>query len=156
MAGPSIVLYDSANSNIVSTWNVGTVQAQVPSAELTVNIWNNKGGGSAVSDLRDCSITVLDSNGSTANEDVARDKWVEINSQAVDGNTTTWTAIGGTTTKAVKANTGVDENTIKGTANAGTTTNSENCATVKFRVNAPINSEPGTKNFKIRLTGYYT
>lgn len=156
MAGPSIALYDSNNSNIVSTWNVGTVQAQVPSAELTVNIWNNKGGGTAVSDLRDCSITVLDSNGSTYTEDVARDKWVQINSQAVDGNTTTWTAIGGTTTKAVKANSGVDDNTIKGTANAGTSINTENCATVKFRVNAPINSEPGTKNFKIRLTGYYT
>ena len=73
MAGPSIALYDTANSNIVSTWNVGTVQAQVPSAELTVNIWNNKAGGTAVSDLRDCYITVLDSNCSTAIEDVARD-----------------------------------------------------------------------------------
>lgn len=156
MAGPSIALYDSANTNIVSTWNVGTVQAQVPSAELTVNIWNNKGGSTAVSDLRDCSITVLDSNGSTYTEDVARDKWVEINCQAVDGNTTTWTAIGGTTTKSVKANTGVDENSISGTANAGTDTNTANCSTIKLRVNAPINSEPGTKNFKVRLTGYYT
>ena len=35
-------------------------------------------------------------------------------------------------------------------------TSGTNVATVSFRVNAPINSTPGNKTFKIRLTGYYT
>lgn len=157
MAGPSIALYNSADSAIVSTWSVGTVQAQVASTVLTVNIWNNKGGSTAVSDLKDCSVTVLDSNGSTSDEDVAKNKWVQINVPSIDGNSTTYTAIGGATTKAIRANSGVSDNTIKGDTNNGVSANSgANVATVNFRIMAPINSDPGNKTFKIRLTGYYT
>lgn len=156
MAGPNITLYNEANSELVSTWTVGTVQAQTPSAELVVNIWNNKAGGSDVSDLKDCSVTVLDSNGSTYTEEVAKNKWVEVNVKSVDGNTTTWTAIGGETTHAIKANTGVSDNSISGEKNNGATVESKNCCTMKLRVNAPINATPGSKQFKVRLTGYYT
>lgn len=156
MAGPNITLYNGSNNSLVSTWTVGTVQAQTPSAELVVNIWNNKAGGTDVSDLKDCSVTVLDSNGSTYAEEVAKNKWVQVNVKAVDGNTTTWTSIGGTTTHAIKANTGVSDNSISGAKNSGTTVESKNCCTMKLRVNAPINATPGSKQFKVRLTGYYT
>lgn len=157
MAGPSITLYNSTNTELVSSWNLGTVQAQVPSAELVVNIWNNKGGGTDVSDLKECSLAITDSNGSTAVEDVARDKWVQVNVQSVDGDTTTWTPVGGATTKAIRANSGVTDNTIKGTKNDGQAANSaQNFCTVKFRVVVPINSNVGAKSFKVRLTGYYT
>lgn len=157
MAGPSITLYNSTHTELVSSWNIGTVQAQVPSAELVVNIWNNKGGGTDVSDLRECSLAVTDSNGNTATEDVARDKWIQTNVASVDGDSTTWTAIGGAVTKPIRANTGVTDNTIKGTKNDGQPANSgQNFCTVKLRVVAPINSKDGAKSFKIRLTGYYT
>lgn len=152
--GPNIQIYNSANSELVSTWNVGTVQAQVESSVLTVNLWNNKGGSSDVSDLKDCTVTVLDNNGSTSNEDVAKNKWVQVNVKATDSST--YTPIGGETTHPFRANTGVSDNTVKGTKNAGTNTESENCATINFKVVAPINSEPGSKQFKIRFTGYYT
>ena len=157
MAGPNIAIYDSNNTSTVSTWNVGTVQAQTPSAELVVNIWNNKGGQSAVSDLKDCTVTVLDSNGSTYTEDVAREKWVQVNVQSIDGNDTTWTAIGGETTHGIRANSGQTENTISGAVNNGQAASSgPNVCTAKFRINTPINATPGSKSFKIRLTGYYT
>ena len=73
-----------------------------------------------------------------------------------------YVAIGGsdpnTVTALVKANdASVEAGTIKGTRNDGVAANSTgNVATVYFRINAPINSIPGTKTFKIRLTGYYT
>ena len=157
MAGPNIALYDSTHTNLVSTWAIGTVKAQVPSEALTVNIWNNKAGTEDVSDLKDCSIGVYDASGSTANDDVAKDKWVEINVPSVDGTSTTWTAIGGTTTKSIRANLNVTDFSIKGTKNDGTAANAgSNFSTVNLRVNAPINSVPGNKSFKVRLTGYYT
>lgn len=157
MPSPVISIYDDLHTNLVSTWAVGTVKAQIPSAVLEVNIWNNRAGTTAVSDLKDCSIAVYDSNGTTYVEDVAKDQWVEINVPSVDGNTTTWTAIGGTNTKDIRAMSGVTDFSIKGTTNDGTPGNSqENYCTCNFRINAPINSVPGAKPFKIRLTGYYT
>jgi hypothetical protein len=157
MAGPSIALYDSTHTNLVSTWAVGTVKAQTPSAVLTVNIWNNKGGTVDLSDLKDCTIAVYDSTGNTANDDVAKDKWVEINVPSVDGTTTTWTAIGGTTVKSIRANGSTTDFSISGAKNDGTETGATtNFSTVNLRINAPINSVPGSKSFKVRLTGYYT
>lgn len=154
--GPSISLYNADHSELVSRWEVGTVKAQEPSSVLTINIWNNKGQNYDVSDLKDCSMTVYDSSGTTYTEDVARDKWVEINVPAVDGDSITWTRIGGTDSKSIRANAGVSDFSIQGTANDGTVSNSANFATVNLRINAPINSVPGNKTFKVRLTGYYT
>ena len=154
--GPIISLYDATHSSIVSVWNVGTVKAQVPSAVKTVNIWNNKGGSEQVSDLKDCSISVFDASGTTYDDDVAADKWVEINAPSVDGDTATWTKIGGLSAKEIRAMSGVTDNSILGTANTGVASDTENYCTINLRVNAPINSVPGNKTFKVRLTGYYT
>ena len=156
MSSPVIALYDSTHTNLLSVWNAGTVKANDPSNPLVVNIWNNKSGTAAVSDLKDCVIGVYDSNGTTANDDVAKDKWVEINVESVDGDTTTWTKIGGSTTKQIRANSGVTDFSIPGAANTGAATATTNYATIQLRINAPINSTPGNKQFKVRLTGYYT
>ena len=141
--GPVITLYNEANTSPVDTWSVGTVKAQEPSTPLVVNIWNNRGNDTEDhSDLRECTLTVLDANGNTANED--------------------WLKIGGSgssfVSKKVTANTAsAGEGILKGTMNNGRVeTSGTNVATVSFRVNAPINSTPGNKTFKIRLTGYYT
>ena len=157
--GPVITLYNEANTSPVDTWSVGTVKAQEPSTPLVVNIWNNRGNDTEDhSDLRECTLTVLDANGNTANEDVARDKWIETKI-ASDSD---WLKIGGSgssfVSKKVTANTAsAGEGVLKGTMNNGRVeTSGTNVATVSFRVNAPINSTPGNKTFKIRLTGYYT
>ena len=156
MAAPIIALYDSTHSSLVTVWPVGTVKAQIPSSTFTVNIWNNKNGTSDVSDLKNCEVSVYDASGTTYVDDVAADKWVEANVPSIDGSTTTWTKIGGLTTKGIRANSGVTDNSIKGTMNSGVPSDTTNFCTLNLRVNAPINSVPGNKSFKVRLTGYYT
>ena len=156
--GPKITLYDSNNTAPVGTHDFGNIKAQVPSNVLAINIWNNKDGQDAVSDLREPEIEVLDINGLTADTDVPRDKWVQVNVPAIDGDDTTFVAIGGDVTKKIRANNNVStEYIIKGTPNTGDPVlNPENVCSVKFRLVAPINSTPGNKAFKIRIVGYYT
>jgi hypothetical protein len=155
--GPQIAIYDSTDSTLVSTWDIGTLKAQVPSDVLTINVWNNKGGAVPVSDLKEAYLMVLDNTGDTAVEDVAKNKWIQVNIPSVDGNDETWTAIGGTYGKDVKANSGVVDNTIKGIINDGVAANSpENVCTINLRAVAPPNSDPGVKLFKVRLNGYFT
>lgn len=159
--GPVITLYNSDNTSTVDNWPVGTVKAQEPSAPLVVNIWNNKGNSAEDhSDLRDSTLTVLDASGNTALDDVARDKWIECKmGQETDDAYTRLGGMGSTlSNRKVQVNDpSIDLGTIKGTKNDGKAENSaKNVATVYFRVNAPINSTPGNKTFKIRLTGYYT
>lgn len=155
--GPLIGIYNADNTAVQSTWDVGIVRAQQPSDELIINVWNNRGGISDVSDLREPILSVLDVNGLTANDPVARDKWVQVNVESVDGDTTTWTPIGGTTTKMLKANDGVTDNIIKGTINnADPIMYPQNVCTTKLRIEAPLNSDPGDFSFKIRLTAYFT
>jgi hypothetical protein len=156
--GPQIAIYDATNSALVSNWDIGVLKAQIPSDILTINVWNNKGGTTDVSDLKEAYIMVLDNSGDTAVDDVARDKWIQVNIPAIDGNVDTWTPIGGTIGKDVRANAGVgEENVIKGIVNDGIAANSpENVSTINLRAVAPPNSDPGDKLFKVRLNGYYT
>lgn len=155
--GPQISIYDHTNSELVSTWELGTLKAQKPSDVLTINIWNNKGGVTTVSDLKEVYLMILDAVGDTANDDVAKDRWVQVNVPSVDGNTETWTPIGGTIGKDLKANSGVVGNTISGVANDGIASNSvENVCTVNLRVVAPANSVAGGHYFKARIIGNWT
>nr|DAL58555.1 MAG TPA_asm: hypothetical protein [Caudoviricetes sp.] len=156
--GPLIGLYDNTSTSLVGTYDWGTIKAQTPTPVLTIQVWNNKNGQEDVSDLKEPQIEVLDSNGLTADSDVPKDKWVQVNIPSVDGNDSTWTPIGGADVKQIRANNNVSaELIIKGTKNDGDPISyPQNVATVNVRLQAPINSTPGDKTFKIRLTGYYT
>lgn len=155
--GPLIGIYNETNTALQATWDVGIVRAQIPSSELTINVWNNRNGTVAVSDLRDPMLAVLDPNGLTASTPVPKDQWVQVNVESVDGNTTTWTPIGGTATKLLRANSGVTTDIISGDVNNGDPLlYPQNVCTTKLRIVAPLNSTPGDFSFKIRLTGYFT
>ena len=155
--GPVISIYNADNTAYQTTWDVGIIRAQQPSNILTINIWNNFNGATDVSDLREPMLAVLDSNGLTSDTAVPKDKWVQVNVESVDGNTTTWTPIGGATTKTLRANGLVTEDVIKGTINNGDPLlYPQNVCTAKLRIVAPLNSIPGDFSFKIRLTGYFT
>ena len=155
--GPLIGIYNETNTALQATWDVGVVRAQIPSSELTINVWNNRNGTVAVSDLRDPMLAVLDANGLTSDTPVPKDKWVQVNVESVDGNTTTWTPIGGTATKLLRANSGVTTDIISGDVNNGDPLlYPQNVCTTKLRIMAPLNSTPGDFSFKIRLTGYFT
>ena len=157
--GPQISLYNSTNSELLTNWNIGVLKAQTPSEVLECNIWNNKGGNETVSDLKEAYLMVLDPNGDTADQDIPREKWIQINEPSVDGANDVWTPIGGTTGKDIRAN-GVTEsegNIISGISNDGNPANSsKNVCTVYLRAVAPPNSVPGVKGFRVRINGYYT
>lgn len=156
MSAPIITIVNDADQTIAN-WDCGTVQANNDSAILTVRIWNNKAQTSAVSDLKDASITTLDIDGGVSS-DVVSGKWVQINAPYVDGNETTWTQIGGSTLKYVRADgcNAADGYVIRGTANDGSATNAKvNYATCRLKVHVPLNATPGVKTWKTRLNGYY-
>ena len=154
---PSITVVDDTDVTVVNH-DFGTVQATKESSILTCLIWNNKGGGTALSDLRDVNITSLDTDGGSTS-DVVVQQWVQVNVPALDGATNVWTKIGGTTKKSLRADGYTCSNGISGATNDGnkTTTSSKiNYCTVRLKVVVPLNAMPGTKNFKIRINGYYT
>ena len=157
MAAPSITIVNDSDATIAN-WDVGTVQANTDSNILKAIIWNNRGGGVALSDLRDVTITALDIDGG-ASTDVVAGKWTQVNVPNIDGNETTWTAIGGATTKSLRADglSAADGPIIKGTANDGSLATSKvNYCTIRLKEHVPLNANPGTKNWKMRLNGYYT
>ena len=158
MAAPSITVVNASSNTTQTNWSCGVVKANNSSAVLTIQIWNNRGGTVALADLRDASITALDIDGGNSSDPVAN-KWLHVNVPEMDG-TSSWTAIGGTTTKFIRGD-GVSSsegNIIKGTindGNAGTTASKANFTTVNLRVDVPVNATPNTYNFKTRINGYY-
>ena len=156
MAAPSITIVNDADVTVAS-WDSGTVQANTDSAILKIHIWNNRGGSSALSDLKDASITTLDIDGGSSS-DVVAGKWVQVNCACVDGSETVWQAVGGTTVKFIRADSlnASDGYVIRGTTNDGTFSNSKaNYSTCRLKVHVPLNATPGTKTWKTRLNGYY-
>jgi len=155
--GPQIAVYDSTDSGIISLWDLGTIKAQVVSPVLSVYVWNNRNGKTAVSDLKDCWVTCVDSATDTSNDDVAKDQWIQVNVPSIDGDEDTYTKIGGNLGKDVRAMAGVSGNYIAGVVNDGTLANSQpNYAKLNFRCVAPPNSNPGQKLFRILIKGYFT
>lgn len=156
MSAPSITVVTDADATVAS-WDAGTVQANNSSAVLSLVIWNNRGGTSALSDLKDASITTLDVDGGSSS-DVVSGKWVQVNVPSIDGSTTVWSQIGGDTVKYLRADglTSSDGSVIRGTANDGSITGSKvNYCKVNMKAVVPLNATPGTKNWKTRLNGYY-
>lgn len=159
MAAPSITVVDTSDKTI-TTWDNGTVQSQNYSAVLTMRIWNNRGGSVALSNLCDVTITALDTDGGTTS-DVVTGKWTQINCPSIDGNTTSYTAVGGSTVRYLRADgcSSADGYTIKGTVNDGnasTSASKANYATVNVRTAVPLSASPGTREWKLRINGYYT
>ena len=158
MAAPSITIMDESDRS-VTNWDAGVVQASNESAVFSIYVWNNRNGSTAISDLKDVTITALDIDGSSNGELVAG-KWVRVNVPKVDGNVSTWTPVGGSDGKHLQAEavTAASDFTIKGTINDGnknTTSSKQNYCKVNLKVVVPVNATPGTKTYKIRVNGYY-
>lgn len=154
---PSITVVDT-NDRTLSNWDVGVIQANNESAVLSIIVWNNRSGSLAVSDLREANITALDVDG-RAITDVVSDKWVRVNVPSVDGDATTFTPVGGTTAKGLRADglLSTDGFTIKGTANDGTLANSKaNYCTCNLKARVPAGASAGIRDWKMRINGYFT
>lgn len=157
MAAPSITVVNTSDRTVVN-WDAGICQANNDSGVLTILVWNNRGGGEALSDLNDCNITSLDVDGGSTS-DVVAGKWVRVNCPVVDGNSTTWTQVGGDTVKYFRAD-GItaSENVLSGAINDGnksTAASKKNYSTLNLKVHVPLNATPGMKSYKMRINGYY-
>ena len=157
MAAPSITVVDTSDRT-VTNWDAGVVQANNESAVLTILVWNNRGGSVALSDLKEANITSLDTDG-RAVTDIITGKWIRVNVPSIDGNTTTYTPVGGATVKNIRADGlgATDGYVLKGTANDGIAANSRNnYSTVNLKIKIPSGVTAGIRDYKIRINGYFT
>lgn len=153
MPAPIISWYDSTNTTQLTSLDFGVVDAGAVSADIRVLIWNNRGGGTAVSDATSCVVTTKDTQGGNTG-DVVVEKWVEAqdNKEA----TPTFVAIGGTTTRPVAGAPGTNPQVISGAANDGTTANSpNNFADVSFHWRVPATATAGQRQWLTRLSYQY-
>jgi len=157
MTAPIISISNEMN-DIVTQWDAGIVQQNKTSNELTLRIWNNKGGETALADLKEVTITTLDVDG-TATTALVAERWVGVKVPSVDGNDGGFTQIGGSFAKSLRADglTIADGYTISGVANDGSYDNAKaNYCTVKLRISVPLNATGGIYDFKTKISGYYT
>lgn len=157
MSAPVLTVVDTRDVP-VTNWDNSVVQASQESAVLTIIIWNNRGNDVSVADLKDANITALDIDGRAISEVVAN-RWCNVNVPAMDNSENIWVPIGGSTVRMLRAD-GLNESagyTIKGSANDGLTANSsENFCTVRLKTIVPSGVSAGIRDWRIRLSGWWT
>lgn len=139
----------------VTQWDSGVIQQNKESEVISLRIWNNKGGETAVSDLKDVTITTLDTDGG-ANSPVIIGRWVGVKVVSMDEDE--FTPIGGISTKSLRAKglEDIDGFVINGQANTGSETDTYNYCDIDLKITVPINAPGGIYDFKTRISGYYT
>ncbi len=153
MATPLVQWYDASNTNQYTEWPIGVVDAGSLSQPTTFLIWNNKGLGTDLSDMTNCTITTKDVLGSNTGE-VVMNKWIEARVDSLSE--TTFTPVGGTTTKVVQAGGAAGAGRIKGTANDGSLGAEVNYAKVTLRANIPSTATAGNFTFLTRIAYQFT
>lgn len=151
MSAPVVSWFEADNETVLSNWNIGIVDAGQNSAEKTILIWNNRGGVEDISDMQECSITTTDGEADVL--DVVSEKWVQCRVDSIEGDN--FTPIGGEDRKEIRAQ-GQLEGVIKGTANSADIIDTANYAKVTLRAKPPLGSTAGKRNFKVRVSYYYT
>lgn len=131
----------------VVAWNIGVVDAGTVSPDFEVLIFNNKGGAEVVSDMQNCTVTTKDNLGGNTGELVIN-KWIEV--KVVSMAEATFTAIGGNTTRPIRA-LGMGAGLISGAINGGTDAATTNFAELLLHANVPSNASAGTVNFRTRV-----
>lgn len=169
LATPSDITSAIASTAAAASWPIGTVDADAqPKALTTFLVWNNKGTSAAptvgVSDMQDCSITVVDANhGNTGAGnclEILRDQWVRV--QCLSASETAMTPVGSLAPATINAGahpikaTGVTGNVIEGAGNVGDfATNTTNYARVAAELVIPNTASAGAVNGYIRIAFKY-
>ncbi|MBU7316163.1 hypothetical protein [Paenibacillus oleatilyticus] len=157
MASPIFQWMDISNTTQVTSIPFGQIDAGNTSPDTTVLIWNNRGGTSAVADATNCSITTKDVSGGNGGTDASNitnevvfKKFVEVRVDTMSE--TTFTPVGGVTTKAIKAGGSAPAGTIKGSINDGTKTNAkDNFAQVTTHIKIDPLATAGNVDFLMRI-----
>ena len=167
MANPIISIMNKDNTDVVSEWYTGTLRTGIASDELEINVWNNKGGSTDVSDLIDVRITTVDENGVNegSDEQAVKDCWTQASvfataGVAIDG-TKMFYPIGAKKFVPVAANSAtgayLTNHVIKGTANDGTVANSKlNFANVRLKIIPAINTTKDIHSWRLKIQGYFS
>lgn len=154
MAVPKVEWFNSENTAPVASWAIGTVDAGTISPATTFIIWNNRAGTSLVSDMTSCTISTKDASGGNTGE-LVTSKWIEVKVETLSE--TTFSAIGGTVTKAIKAGGTAPAGTISGAINDGTVAGAANSfAKVTLQANVPAIATAGNVDFLTRVSYLYT
>lgn len=153
MASPLVSWFDATNTTQKTEWQIGVVDAGSVSDDTMFLIWNNRGQKTDVSDMRNCTITTKDILGSNTGE-VVLNKWIEVRNDSM--NESSFTPVGGTTTKEVKAGGNAGAGIIKGTANDGSLGAVENYVKLTLHANVPATATAGTFTFLTRIAYQFT
>ena len=145
-------------------WDLKTVDAGNDPAltQTEFYIWNNKAGGTDVSDMTDCRVSTKDTAGNM-NIPLVKERWVQIFCNSKGETSANYLAIGaeldGTQTlqekyKTIKASgAGVTDGVIKGIANDGLVQNSaDNFSMVTMIMGIPTTATAGNVDFLTRVT----
>jgi len=154
MAAPIVSWYNAANDAQETSWDLGVVDAGSTSANKTFLIWNNRNGGTAVSDMTNCFVTTKDNAGGNTGE-LVEDQWIQV--QVDSMGESSFTSIGGETTKNIEAggpNT-TGNQTIAGDVNNAALTDEDNFAEATFRADVDPLASAGTVDFLLRVSYQY-
>ena len=144
-----ITIRNSDDSAELSSISWGSINKGSASAELTIRIWNNYGGASAVDDATDCALvvktyTLLDTGDTNANgQELVTEQFVSA--KCTTRGDTSFTDIGGATTLPI------------GNAAASTTLSGEitdptaQASTVVLKITVPSDANAASINFKLGL-----
>lgn len=152
MAIPKITWYKANNIDQATRYDVGIVDAGSISPDTTMLVWNNRAGESDVSDMTSCTITTKDISGGNSGE-IITNTWIRVKVDSMGEQT--FTPIGGTVTKEIKA-AGAPAGTIKGTSNDGVVENSAmNFVKLTLQANVPQVATAGNFDFITRISYQY-
>ncbi|MBU8576383.1 hypothetical protein ACQKEX_14880 [Bacillus pumilus] len=166
MAAPVISWRSQDNSQAVSAWDSGIVDAGTTSKDFGVLIWNNYKGSTDLATMTNCTVTTKDSAGGNTGE-LVQNQWVQVllvSKQS--GSETSRTNIGGSKTHPIEA-AGTTQNSsgasiaganeILGVANDGQKDNSKgNFAELLLRLDIPGNATSGNIDFLTRVSYQFT
>ncbi|RNB52687.1 hypothetical protein EDM57_21100 [Brevibacillus gelatini] len=138
-------------------WNLGTVQSNTESAPFRCLIWNNYGdANNDVSDMNDCVITTVDTNGGS-NSPVVTGKWIYV--KVISNSEVNYSRIGGNGIndgRMIKAS-GQPSGVISGARNNGDkAASTANFADVELKAVLGLNVQAGTHLFNLRVSYTFT
>lgn len=151
MSAPVITFTDSSSATL-SSLSFGNVNAGTTSSPVSILIWNNKAGGSVVSNTTSTTITTVTFNGLNTGDTVQNGQevvsYLVLAEQCTSQGDSGYTQVGGTTTAPIGSaagGTGVIDGTVGGDA-----------AYLNLESIVPNNITPGAVQFLIRTSYLYT
>ncbi len=147
MAEPIISFFESNNTtgydDETNPVDHGSINAGTSGNPVQINIWNNKGGGSAVADAENATFGIVTMNGLTVGDTIENGK------EIVEGEWMLAKVVGDPTYNAIGGVTTLPLGTIAGDINGDS-------VEVEEMLSIPPNATPGAVSWLHRVTYQYT